>query len=738
MTPPSRRPRTPRPSAPALRDLAPPVVTLLLALAVLVQLSWAYLAVTDADRLHPRDVPAVVAAGDPVVAEAIARQYDGLPGHPFALRSVDTADQARAAVEEGDARLAILVDPDQPRDTLYLAPDSSPALASAVTDQVREIARSLGRDLAVQTAPAQTSTGDVGPSARLAVVLTCVTGFGLAVVASLLFGPVARDRRRGALRTLAVGSAAVVLGGAVGAITLGGTPAATLLGGLLAATAAATTVALEALFGWAGLGLAVATFFATAVPVLTGLDRYLVDEPWRTLGDVGLPGAGLDAAKTAAVSAELNLGALARVLVWLASAMLLVWVSRAVRARRSIPADAVSRSHAGATSWRLRVVALVAPLTAALVAVAVLVPDRQVAGASARPLLAATTECVSTGAVRDVDDLNRIASLRGTDQFRGGDVGASAQLQDDRRVWLFGDTLQDGRMGTRFVRNSMLLTDDECIQAVVPGGGGALIPDRSGDGGRPVGYWPMSTVVVPRAGYDLLYVTTQRVRTTGTEAFDFENLGLSVAVFVVPVGQTPQLIEQRDIGPDRTGREHPTWGAATTLAGSGDDRWLYVFGTANPGTDQAFGYSLRVARVRPDDLLEPGRWRYWDGSGWSAQESAARELIAARDGVSQTLSVFERDGRWYALSKRNEFLGSDITVWSADSPTGPWSGGAAVRRIDDGPSSQLRYMPLAHPELFPQQGTVVASYSTNETDLQRVTADPRRYRPHFVRVDLPD
>ena len=72
MTPPSRRPRTPRPSAPALRDLAPPVVTLLLALAVLVQLSWAYLAVTDADRLHPRDVPAVVAAGDFSTFQVIA------------------------------------------------------------------------------------------------------------------------------------------------------------------------------------------------------------------------------------------------------------------------------------------------------------------------------------------------------------------------------------------------------------------------------------------------------------------------------------------------------------------------------------------------------------------------------------------------------------------------------------------------------------------------------------------
>lgn len=141
--------------------------------------------------------------------------------------------------------------------------------------------------------------------------------------------------------------------------------------------------------------------------------------------------------------------------------------------------------------------------------------------------------------------------------------------------------------------------------------------------------------------------------------------------------------------------------------------------------------------MRPDDLLNQSRWRYWDGSGWSRSQADAIEMIAARDGVSQTLSVFTRGGRWYALSKRNDLLGSDITVWTANSPTGPWSSGTAVAKVSKGETGQVRYMPLAHPSLFPQAGSVVASYSTNDTNSERVVEDPLRYRPHFVRVTLP-
>ena len=79
----------------------------------------------------------------------------------------------------------------------------------------------------------------------------------------------------------------------------------------------------------------------------------------------------------------------------------------------------------------------------------------------------------------------------------------------------------------------------------------------------------------------------------------------------------------------------------------------------------------------------------------------------------------------------------DITVWTADAPTGPWSSGTVVAPVAQGATGQLRYMPLAHPTLFPKEGSVVASYSTNDTNSERVAADPLRYRPHFVEVPLP-
>src|SRR3546814_6926392 len=96
---------------------------------------------------------------------------------------------------------------------------------------------------------------------------------------------------------------------------------------------------------------------------------------------------------------------------------------------------------------------------------------------------------------------------------------------------------------------------------------------------------------------------------------------------------------------------------------------------------------------------------------------AAQELIPARGGVSQTLSVFEQDGTWYALSKRDEFLGTDLTVWTASSPTGPFTAhGALAQMPSDTVKGDLRYMPLAHPGLLPQDGTMVVSYSRNRTD----------------------
>ncbi|MRK00100.1 DUF4185 domain-containing protein [Aeromicrobium sp. S22] len=381
--------------------------------------------------------------------------------------------------------------------------------------------------------------------------------------------------------------------------------------------------------------------------------------------------------------------------------------------------------------WRLRVVAVTLPAAAAMFAAVALAPGPE--DAEPMPVApAAETSCLPVGPLTSVEDLNRLATkVRGGSEFQGADVGADVTLQDGRRLWVFGDTLRARDFeGQRFVRNSMLLFRDGCADVVLPADHGALIPDRK-DG---VGYWPMSVAKVERPGYDLVGVAAQRVRGASAPdgALAFENLGPAIAVFIVPAGKTPQLIRVRDIGRDLSGTTRPTWGAASAV----QDGWVYLYGTANDGS--AFGYSLQVARIRPDDILEPSRLRYWDGSRWQRDASRAAVLIPAQGGVSQTLSVFEQDGRWYAVSKRDEFLGTDLVVWSAPGPTGPFVAGPTVARIpSDERSGTLRYMPLAHPDLLPEKGTVVVSYSQNNADVARVDDNPFLYRPRFLRVTLP-
>jgi hypothetical protein len=348
---------------------------------------------------------------------------------------------------------------------------------------------------------------------------------------------------------------------------------------------------------------------------------------------------------------------------------------------------------------------------------------------------ATRTECLDVSAIRNVEDLNRFVSrVRGDPAFAGGDVGASTELQDGRRLFVFGDTLRDpGFDGQQFVRNSMLVVSQACANVVLPADNGAVIPDRA-DG---VGYWPMSVARIEREGHDLVGVSVQRVRNNGDESagvFAFDILGPAIAVFVVPEGGVPRLIEQRDIGPDRVDVTVPMWGAATTVA----DEWVYLYGTARPEEATYGGFSLSVARVRHDAVDVVERWQYWDGERWQDDSDAAAELIGSDGGVSQTLSVFETDGRWYAVSKQDEVLGQDLAVWTAPAPEGPFVLAARPVAIpSDAATGTLRYLPLAHPDLLPRPGTVVVSYSQNDTDFQDVVDDPRIYRPRFVRVRLP-
>jgi hypothetical protein len=324
-----------------------------------------------------------------------------------------------------------------------------------------------------------------------------------------------------------------------------------------------------------------------------------------------------------------------------------------------------------------------------------------------------------------------IARYRRVPGFVGADVGADVRLQGGRSLWVFGDTLRRPDFhGQQFVRNSMLMFSAGCAAVVMPKDKGAVIPDRA-DG---VGYWPMSLGVVHHRGYDMVGVGVQRVRATGAGTFDFEVLGPGIALFQVPVGKAPQLVAVRDLGPDNPSKQRPMWGAAVATVGNE----LYIYGTSNPGGHKAFGYALHVARTRIDHVLDSRTWRFWDGHRWQRKASRAAAVIPAVGGVSQVLSVFERDGSWYAVSKRDEFLGRDLVIWKAPSPTGPFVPSAPLAEIpSNSADGLLRYMPLAHPDLLPGSDRLVVSYSRNVADLRRLLKHPDLYRPHFLVVPLP-
>ncbi|RZS43185.1 uncharacterized protein DUF4185 [Herbihabitans rhizosphaerae] len=369
---------------------------------------------------------------------------------------------------------------------------------------------------------------------------------------------------------------------------------------------------------------------------------------------------------------------------------------------------------------------LIIPLAIALVACAA--PAERPAPS---PPSQAAPVCVPVKEPRTVEDLNAVvAGYREVEGFQGADVGAEVTLQDGRRLWVFGDTVRAPNFaGQRFTHNSMLIFGPACATVVIPPDRGAMMPDRP-DG---VGYWPMSTGVVHRGDHDLVGVAAQRVR-TGASALEFTHLGPAFALFEVPRGGMPRLVRMRDMGPDDPDKSHPTWGAATAVAGD----WVYVYGTATPGAPKAFGWSLRVARVRIEEIENPAGWSYWDGRAWQRDAGRAAEVIPATGGVSQTLSVFSRDGTWYALSKKDDFLGEDLVVWRAPSPTGPFTPSPPLAKIpSDIEAGRIQYLALAHPDLLPEPGSVVVSVCQNFTDLRRLGDRPYLYRPRFLRVRLP-
>ena len=325
---------------------------------------------------------------------------------------------------------------------------------------------------------------------------------------------------------------------------------------------------------------------------------------------------------------------------------------------------------------------------------------------------------------------NTILARQALPAWEAADIGASVRMSDGRIVWVFGDTLRSG-LDPLIVANSMLISSTDCVSQVMPSDRGAVIPNVSSD----VVYWPMSVLAHHTKHGERLAVLCSRIRRGGSgDAYDFTFLGTSAAMFDVPPGGAPELVEVTQVTPDNPNPHQVNWGAASFH----DGRWIYAYGTRLPRGDYQFGRELYVVRIPLRDPTDPSTYRFWDGRSWQPDRTRAVPVLAADGGVSQTLSVDELNGEYLAVSKRDGDLGEFVYTWTAPTPHGPWIPHAGVHAPSDFDEGNLKYAPLGHPEVPMQNGMLLVSVSRNTTDLTRLLKDPDIGVPEFVEVALRD
>jgi hypothetical protein len=303
----------------------------------------------------------------------------------------------------------------------------------------------------------------------------------------------------------------------------------------------------------------------------------------------------------------------------------------------------------------------------------------------------------------------------------GGDGTRSVPLPDGRTAWFFNDTQirtikPNGRASAiTLVHNS----------AVIQSAQGALVQTLFTKGtNRRQAYvnlspyqasrwiWPASTLV----SNGTLYVMYSEER--GRRTFHQKWAGSYVATFALPSLQMTGIypITSKTIN----------W-TQDLLAGA--DGFTYIYGMGGTHT-----YVARTPSSAP--LNDQSQWTYFDGSGWSSQQTSATSVSNSLDSEFSITAV----GSQYVLITKvpDDLYEGDIDAYVASSPTGPFVNGEPIYQTP-GQSGRFKiyaYNAHAQPGLTTTSGnqtTLVVSY---DIDSLGIVGQPTAYRPRFLYVTV--
>ena len=340
------------------------------------------------------------------------------------------------------------------------------------------------------------------------------------------------------------------------------------------------------------------------------------------------------------------------------------------------------------------------------------------------------------------EDLNEAFEELDLPYWRQSDVGTSAVLSDGRVMWVWGDTVRGRSTDPRMIDNSILISSGTCVSQLLTDDIGPVLPRDPGE----LSSWPLSAMRMdPRPGdpadvTDVVVVFASRVQPADGQ-FAFLERGTTVGVYTVGADRLPRLAEARYLTPDDPDLGAIHWGAASTLDGD----QVYVYGTRDTSEPYVYGRELFVARLPVAELTNGAALQYWDGAAWQPDPARAAPIMGAVEGPAERLSVDLVDGRWMIFSKLGGDLADVVAMWTSDSPTGPFTPQPVLDlpfEVDDTVTEAdddkiIQYMPLAHPEIPTDPGTMIVSISRNLTNFAELLKTPERASPLFFQVPRP-
>jgi len=215
-----------------------------------------------------------------------------------------------------------------------------------------------------------------------------------------------------------------------------------------------------------------------------------------------------------------------------------------------------------------------------------------------------------------------------------------------------------------------------------------------------IAIWPGDTININ----DVIGLNYYEKVLVGTAPLDYRHLGTGIAI--VRRGSTEALRPSSDEEPLLIfSPDEPNFLRATT-GHDGGRTYIYLFANTNrKGCD----VDVLVARVRIDRAMRRDSYRFWDGSGWARDLSAARPVLT---GIGGGLgSVAWNDYLHSYVSAGNDICagGDKLLMRIAPRPEGPWSDPSVVDLSHLGARPDA-YAAQLHPSLGTGREMVISYY----------------------------